>query len=216
MVASDLVTAALRLIGAVASGETPSTSEAADGLDSLKELLDSWSGEELLVFGTTIQSVTLAASTASYTLSTRPVKILSADLTVGGMNFGLEVVGPEAWANRDDKTDVSLHTKVVFCDYAYSSATLYVAPVPAGAATVKLYQTTDLATLAAGTTTFAMPEAYARAVRYNLAVDLAPEYGRAVDGAVLKIAQDTKNALMKAHASDAVGKSELELPSGGE
>ena len=215
MLASDLVNGALRLIGAIASGETPNSDEAADGLTALQQLLDSWSAEELLVFATTIQSVSLTANTASYTLGTRPVKILSADVTISGVNFPLDVVGPEAWGNTPDKTDVSSHTKKIFCDYGYPTATLYVAPLPAASATVKLFQTTDLATLASGSTTFAMPEAYSRAIMYNLAIDLAPQYGRAVDGAVMKRADETKAALMKLLASDAVGKSELELPSGG-
>ena len=213
MQAQDLVNGALRLIGAIASGETPSTSEEADGLTLLQQLLDSWSAEELLVFATTRQSVTLTNGTNAYTLATRPVKILSAEVYVGGMNFPVEVLGPQAWANRPDKTDISARTRAVYCDYNFTSAMLYVAPVPnAAGPVVWLYQTTDLATLTSGTSTFSMPEAYSMAIMYNLAVLVAPQYGRAVDGAVMMTAQMTKNALKTLLASNEAGKSELEIP----
>ncbi len=213
MQAQDLVNGALRLIGAIASGETPSTSEASDGLTLLQQMLDSWSAEELLVFATTTQNVSMTANTGNYTLATRPVKILAAELLVGTMNFPLEVVGPQAWAAAPDKTDVSAHMKRIYCDYGYPTATLHVAPVPnSTTASVNLYQTTDLATLASETTTFSMPEAYSMAVMYNLAVLVAPQYGRAVDGAVLATAQQTKAALKMLLASNEAGKSELEIP----
>lgn len=216
MLASDLVNGALRLIGAIASGETPNSDEAADGLTALQQLLDSWSGQELMIFATAIQTVSMTAGTQSYTLPTRPVKILSADVNLGTINIPVEVVGPEQWAKIPDKSASSAMMKAVFCDYGFTSAKVYVAPIPnSQTSALNLYCTVDLATLSNGSSTFSMPESYSRAIMYNLAVDLAPQYGRTVDQALMLRANETMQALMKLIASDKAGKSELELPTGG-
>jgi hypothetical protein len=45
----DRIKRAMRLIGAAATGETPSADELADGLTALNAMLSSWSLESLLV-----------------------------------------------------------------------------------------------------------------------------------------------------------------------
>jgi hypothetical protein len=213
MTAQDLITGAMRLFEGVEAGGTPADSELADGLTCFQNLLDSWNADELLVHATTVEAVTMTASTQSYALSTRPVKILSADFTVSGINSPVEVCGPERWAQVPDKAGSSAQVRFVFCDYQYSTANVLVAPIPAGVGTLKLYNTVDLAAVAASlSTTFALPEGYARALRFNLAVDFAPEFGMDLPAWVLQTATDTKAELRKLIASNRVGKSALEIP----
>jgi hypothetical protein len=45
----DLIKGSLRLLGATATGETPSSEEQADALATLNALLDSWSLERLMI-----------------------------------------------------------------------------------------------------------------------------------------------------------------------
>jgi len=203
----------LRLIGVLASGETPSTDEAADALVALQQLLDDWSTEELLVHATRTAAVTLANTVQSYAIpGARPVKILSADVVTNALTFPVKVVGPDAWAQIVDRNHLSALTEACYCDYAYPTAAVLVSPIPNAAATLNLYCMVDLATVALAGDTFALPEGYARAVRFNLAVDLAGEFARPVDPAVLAVARETKAGLKTLIASNRAGKSALAVP----
>jgi hypothetical protein len=215
MIGSDLVLGALRLIGAVASGETPSSDEAADGFTALQQLLSEWSGDELAMFSTRTAAVTLAIGTASYSIpGARPVKVLSADVTVGGSNFPVKIVGPDKWANTPDKSDTSTHPRMAYCDYAYPTAGLQVAPIPSAVGALNLYCSVDLATLANQAATFDMPEAYTNAIRFALALKVAPEYGRAISPELAADADKSYAAIQKLNASNRAGASALELPEG--
>ena len=71
MTGRDLVSASLRLIGVVASGETPASSEATDGLSALNLLISSWSTDGLLIYAITAETpLTLTAGDGSYTMGT--------------------------------------------------------------------------------------------------------------------------------------------------
>lgn len=212
MTATELLNSSLRLINVLASGETPSSDESADGLVVLQQLLENWSGVELIPFATHTETIVIGGFLATYNVATRPDKILSADVLAGGMTFPVQVGGPDAWAAFPRKSDSSPKPEIVYCDYAFPTATVQVGPLPSGAATLHLYCNTALATLASGATVFSMPPGWAKAVRYNLAVDLAAEYGRTVPPEVAAIALDSRNGLVKLHASNRAGKSELEIP----
>lgn len=49
----DIITRALKDIGALASGETPTPEEAQDALDMMNDMLDQWSNEDMMVYNTT-------------------------------------------------------------------------------------------------------------------------------------------------------------------
>ena len=213
MIASDLVTSSLLLLGVIAGNEVPSAEESTNGLTALQQLLDDWSADELIVFATRTAAITIGVGTNSYPIpGARPVKILSADTVVGLLTQPVQVVGPDAWAAIDDRSATSAKAKYVYCDYGYPTPTVYVSPTPAAFGTLNLYCMVDLATVASGGSTFAMPEAYARGIRFNLALDLAGEYGRTAAPEIVKGAADSKATLMKLVASNRAGKSELALP----
>ena len=50
--AGDQINGALRLIGQLAEGETPSAATAQDSLTALNQMIDSWSSERLSIFST--------------------------------------------------------------------------------------------------------------------------------------------------------------------
>src|SRR5215218_8238359 len=105
MTFQQLVNGALRSLGVIASGESPSTEESDDALVALNNLIASWTA-----LGTPIYqlikdtSVTLSGA-ASYALSTRPVRIQSASvIAANGTTMPLEIVTAEKWAQIPDKT----------------------------------------------------------------------------------------------------------------
>jgi hypothetical protein len=79
MIASEIVTAAMREIGAIASGEAPTADELNDGLRSLSWMLKSWaSGRGINLWREAEGSIVFPANTASVTLAPQPLDVLEA------------------------------------------------------------------------------------------------------------------------------------------
>ena len=81
----ELVTNSLRTINAIASGETPTATEAEDSRTSLNEMLEVWNLESLMVFTIKKEVQALTAGKSTYTFGLggdwnipRPVRLDSA------------------------------------------------------------------------------------------------------------------------------------------
>ena len=46
----DIISRAMKDIGALASGETPAPEEAQDAFDMLNDMIDQWSNEDMMIF----------------------------------------------------------------------------------------------------------------------------------------------------------------------
>ena len=55
--AGDIINGALRLIGMLAEGETPSAETSADALFAMNQMIDSWNLEKLMIYNTDRKSV---------------------------------------------------------------------------------------------------------------------------------------------------------------
>ena len=64
----DIITRAMKDIGAVAAGEVPTADEAQDGLDMLNSMIDQWSNESMMVFYRTEIVFNTVQNTVQYTL----------------------------------------------------------------------------------------------------------------------------------------------------
>ena len=74
-------------------------------------------------------------------------------------------------------------------------ATVALYPYPTENVSLELYSWQALAQFADLVTPVALPDGYEEAVIYNLAVRLAPEYGRALDATVAALAIQSKAAI---------------------
>ena len=64
----DIISRALKDIGALEAGETPSPEAAQDAFDMLNDLIDQWSNEDMMVFNTTEIIFPLIAGQTQYTI----------------------------------------------------------------------------------------------------------------------------------------------------
>ena len=64
----DIISRAMKDIGALASGETPSPEEAQDAFDMLNDLIDQWSNEDMIVFNVTEIIWPVVAGQVQYTI----------------------------------------------------------------------------------------------------------------------------------------------------
>lgn len=223
MLASDLINAALRLLagGTFAAGETPSASETADGLSALNALLETWSNEQLTVYQVTNFQQALVANTQSYTMGTggtfntaRPVKIQTPGIIIGGIRHDMDMLSPAEWAGLPEKGLTGVLPRAVYNDNAFPLLTLNFTPVPSGTPVFDAYLWVALPQFASAGTTYVLPPAYFRALKYQLAIDLAPEYGVGVPDDVRAIAASSKQDIILLNTSNFLGRLPSDLPAG--
>lgn len=205
-VAQDIINSAFRLVGVLDPGETPSASESQTGLERLNALVDAWAVDRISEYSINPVTVTLTTGTEAYTVTPRVVRVQTATVTVpaasgggnGSFSFPVKVLTAEQWAAMPKRAATAAQPSFAWFDAAFPTAQVHVYPVMGtvvGTRTLNLYAWKSLAQWATLATDIAIPPAYLKAIQYNLAVDLAPEFGRAVDGALLKNTEETKATL---------------------
>lgn len=200
--AADIIKRALRLIGALATGETPSAAEQADGLVSLNSMLDAWRNESLSVYALRDETLTLTGA-ASYTIgpignlnTVRPVKIESAYQRVNGTDYKIRLASAIAWADLAAKsiTDADV-SDWLYYEPSSPLGKLWLYPTPT-TGVLHLLTWTPFSTFAA-TDQVALPPGYQDAITYHLAIRLAPEYARPVTAEIAATAKAAKDGLQR-------------------
>lgn len=211
--AADQINRALRLLGVLAEGETPSASESADALMALNQMIDSWNTERLSVFATTDQTFTWPSSQVSRTLGpsgnlvgTRPVRLDDSTYFVdsSGVSYPIQIINREQYNDIPVKTVTSNIPQVLFVNMAYPDIEMYLYPVPNTDLTFHFVSVTPLSEPALLTTTLAFPPGYMRAFAYNLAMEIAPEFGVDPPKQVQRIAMTSKRDLKRINNPDDV------------
>lgn len=224
MIVSNLIKSSMRKLGLIATGETPSASEMADGLEALQIMLRSWAGKRLMVFASVKEPITLVAGTASYswgvggTINTpRPNQILGAfirdsenidhfvDLVSEGKYRSIAVKGT---ANRPD---------MLFFHPTYPLAAIYLHPTPDAAEALwieSMKPFTEASSFSALGDTISFPPNYEEPLLYGLAVRMAPEFGKPVPVEVAAVAANTLDSLLTMNAANQVEALKLSLPTG--
>jgi hypothetical protein len=197
----DLLTASLRLINAVAPGESIEAQEATDGLASMNRMLSSWSIEGLVINAVTAESpLTLTPGDATVTLGSggditaRPVEIVRAVIRSGTTDYPLSLLTATEYADLSQKSLQSNYPVALYDDGGYPLRTLTLYPVPSAAYSLVLFTKRALTALTLNDAV-SLPDGYERAIVYNGALELAPEYGKAASAEVVKAAMESKAAI---------------------
>jgi hypothetical protein len=202
MTAQELIKSSLRTLGVIASGETPAAEELNDALAALNSMLDSWSAQGLKVPSLTQVSVPLLAGTASYSIGTggtvavaRPSEVIGGYIRdSGGHDYPLSILSAGEYRGIGEKTTSSRPTGV-FYDPSYPIGYLRFYPTPDTNETAYLDCLTPGTAIAGLTSTVNVPADYIRAIKYQLAIEIAPEYGREPSAIVAARAQEAMTAI---------------------
>lgn len=208
--AGDIINGSLRLIGQLAEGETPSSETSNDALVSLNQMLESWSIERLSVYTTQDQQFTWPASTISRTLGPsgdfvglRPVQLDDStyfnDPTTG-IDYGIKIVNQQQYDGIALKTVTSTFPQVIWLNPDMPDLEMFIFPVPTRALLWHFISVLELSQPATLATTLTFPPGYLRAFRYNLACELAPEFGVEPSTQVKRIAMTSKRNLKRINA----------------
>ena len=196
MTVNDLISSSFRLIGVLSGDETPSSSEANSALQTLSNMLDAWALEQYLVYAKVQETFAFIANQQIYQMgqgagadfnTVRPQKIENADfeMTVSGSStiyhLMIEELNQDQWsALSAPNTGSNIPTKL-FVSYGYPNVSLYFWPLPLITNNLYLWSWKPIGSqlgLTTLTTTVAIAPGYTKAIIYNLAVNLAPEYGQ--------------------------------------
>ena len=212
--AGDQINGALRLIGMLAEGETPSAATSQDSLTALNQMIDSWNTERLSVFSTQDQVFTWPASIRSRTLGpsgdfvgNRPILVDDATYfrdAATNVSYGIKIINQQQYDGIAVKTVTSTYPQVLWINMSYPDIEMYVYPVPLRPLEwhfISVEELTQPATLA---TTLSFPPGYLRAFRFNLACEIAAEFGVEPSPQVSRIAMTSKRNIKRINNPDDV------------
>ena len=185
--AGGLIYGALRLLtalGAPGRGANPETM--ADCLSALNDLIDSWNADRLKIDSITRDVYPLNAGQASYEFgpggldidAPRPIRIDRAGILIP--NQGNEIEQPlkiftlGEWEATGLKAIQTPIPAALYCDYAAPIAHFSLWPVLSAPTSIVFYDWTQFLAFADYDTAYLFPPGYALALRFNLAVQIAP------------------------------------------
>ena len=198
----NIIDRAARLVGGVSSGESRTADESADAM------LESWQIDKLDVYAFVDTAYSLVAATSSYTvgptgnfnLTPRPHKIEECFVRYAGIDSPVELLTAEQWFALPSKTDTATYPDRAYYESTLATGTLKVYPVPSAVSSLHIVTWQVVTTLAALSTSIALPPGYERAMAYNLAIEWAgPEFGLSPSDDVRRIAQDSMAAIKRAN-----------------
>jgi hypothetical protein len=206
MTAQELIESSMRVVNALQTGQSATTAERNDGLAALNQILAGWSNEGMSAYNITHGTFTAAAGTTSYTMgsggtwstSARPTKVYGAFATSGNFRQGLGApLSAEEFAQLSDGgagITASLPTKWTV-DNGSPLRTAQIFPPLSGSASINVAYALPITALALGDS-LAFPPGWDQALRFALAITLAPEYGHPVTQEMIMLATNAKQEIM--------------------
>jgi hypothetical protein len=210
--ARDLIGDAHRLLGLVSSGNALPEAIYQDNLVALNQMIDSWNTERLSVFSTQDQVFSWPASTIKRTLGptgnfvgNRPILVDDATYfrdPLTNVSFGVRIINQQQYNGIAVKTVTSTYPQIIWVNMTYPDIEMYVYPVPTRVVEWHFISVEELIKPASLTTTISFPPGYLRAFRYNLAMELAPEFNMEPSPQVMRIAMTSKRNLKRINNPD--------------
>lgn len=200
---TQLVSKALTLVGAIATGEAPSAAEAQDALLILNGLLDTFANQRLAmpasgrdVFTTVDnQSTYTVGPGADFNITPKPIRIDYASVlslnASPSFEIPMQALDEQSYAGITIKDETSTFPSNYFYNATQGvNGSLFLWQTPTQSATyqIVLYTPTQLAQFPSLNTTVTMNAGYYRMLYYNLAVELAPAFYKALDPQIVRLA----------------------------
>lgn len=192
---NEIITEALEQIGAIGIGDTLQDSDVTTCSRSLNLMVKAWNGQGIHLWTASEMSVTLVGGQADYTLSPRPLHVKQ--IRVRNED---DIDRPVRIDSRNDFYSIANKTAEGQTNRAYydpqlNSGTLSIWPTPPDDTTdvLKITYYRSLEDFDASGDNPDFPQEWLEAISLNLAIRIAPKYGKSL----AKVNPDLKeNALM--------------------
>lgn len=186
--------------GSFGDGLVMSADEIQDDLIALNMLLASW---DVVLYANTQETKALTPGTASYTWGTggnintdRPIDLLNQTFVRSGTtDYPVELITQAEYNGISDKATSGRPEKVFF-DPKTPLAYLYFYPTPSSADTVYLTSLKAISEITDHTAALSIPPELAVALKWNLSVELAPNYSVPVSQTMAMRAVQTKTVVL--------------------
>ena len=170
-------------------------------------MIDSWNTERLSVFATQDQIYSWPPGAISRTLGPtgdfvgeRPILIDDATYfrdPASGISYGLKQINQQQYNGIAFKTVTSTYPQVMWVNMEYPDILMTIYPVPTKILEFHIVSVTPLIAPATLSTDLMFPPGYLRAFKYNLAMEIAPEFGVEPSPQVTRIAMTSKRNLKR-------------------
>ena len=216
--ANDQINGALRVLGVLAEGETPSAATSQDALTALNQMIDSWNTERLSVFSTQDQIASWPASVGFLTfgptgnlplanagVAKRPVLVDDATYfrdAATNVSYGLKLINQQQYNGIAVKTVTSTYPQVLWVNMTFPNIEMYIYPVPIKPLEFHIVSVEKLMEVPTLATQITMPPGYLRAFKYSLACEFATEFGVEPPPNVLRVAMTSKRNLKRINNPD--------------
>lgn len=198
----QLVNGAARLINVVQQNEALSGDNLDTALYALNSMVDSWSNNRLMIYSIKEYVFPLTGA-PSYTLGAggdwdvpRPMKIETAyaRLQPGSpqeLDIAMQPLTVLQYAGIAVKNTPSTFPFAYYDNNNYPLRTVELFPIPTGPASIVLWLREPLLDLTNLDAEINYPPGYERAFRFNLAIELAPEFGKSCSSEVIARANNS-------------------------
>lgn len=186
---NELIAGALRILGVIGEGGTPSAEQYTTGAEALNMLLKSWESEGLPIWAIKKTTITLVDGDNTYDIGdgltvdvSKPLRIYQAWLhdTTSNVDVPMVRLSQEEYNRLGNKTSSGFPVNYYY-ESLRTSGNLYVFPTPdsttASAKTIIVQYQAPFADFDAANDEPDVPQEWFRALKYGLADELALEYG---------------------------------------
>jgi hypothetical protein len=201
--ARAILTGALKLGGVLGSSETLATSDGADGLILLNNLVDSWNLENLNLYTVTEQIATFSGKTATIgpamvIACTRPSSIDSAFYRRSQIDYPLRIIDYAEYNSISMKGINSDFPEVMYYDGGSPTGNVYVWPVPTSNE-YHLMLNTQLSEFADLDTSYSLPQGYRKALMYTVAPEFLGMFNKTLSPRLEAVGINARRVLRRAN-----------------
>lgn len=180
--ATTICTDALKEIGVLAEGDTPTTTMLDDAFRALNRIMELLSNDQSFAYTPSLSSLALTGQ-ASFTIgpsgadvtATRPISIESAFVTRSNLDYPVRVVNNQLWDSIVYKTSTGANTEIIWYEPTMPNGIIHVWPKCSGC-TINLRTINLVNSFASLSTTLSMPPGYEELLVKSLAINVAPQY----------------------------------------
>lgn len=205
--AGRVIKRALRLIHVIEGGEEPERHQYDDGIEALNDMLRSWAAEGLLSTEERYGEIYTVPGKVKYDLGgssfpVRPVSLKRLRLRIGCVDYPVEMYGPREYLDLPYKNG-GYSGRPIGAQYEQRAGIgiLRIWPCPEARYRVSFLYDQGATLVGNPEDDVPVPDHWGEAVKYGLAVRLAPDYGMEVPSLVLSQAEDLKMKMRGASIS---------------
>jgi hypothetical protein len=185
----QIIYRALRLLGVLSQGETPTSDQVSEASVALNALVKAWQADGMPLWALKTYSVTLTAANSfeigvGKTVNTpKPLKVIQAWYrnTSSSIDIPVHIVTKDEYNRLGNKTSSGSTPSQIYYEPRLDSGMLYVYPQPDANAvangTLYIVYQRPFEDFDSSTDTPDFPQEWYDAITYGLACRLAPEYG---------------------------------------